>query len=309
MSNLRKAIADIQFHGDIRFNEPMSRHTSFQVGGPADVLLTPQSQDDIVAAIGLARDYPFFYLGAGANILVADKGIRGVVVDMTGLDSCAADGTTIVAEAGAAVSDASMLAAEHGLTGIEFIYAMPGSVGGAVWMNARCYGKSISEVLTFVDVVTENGERCRMNPAGEEFAYKQSPFQKKQWAIIRAGFTLAPGDRVKILATMKEHRLDREAKGHFAAPSVGSIFKNNRQFGMPSGKLIDSLSLRGETLGGARVSESHANIIVNSGGATATDIRELIRLIERKVREAYGFELEQEVLLVGDWSEEAADER
>lgn len=309
MSNLRKAIADIQFLGDIRFNEPMSRHTSFQVGGAADVFITPKSEADIAAVMKLARDYPCFFLGAGANILVADKGMRGVVVDMTGLVSCEVQKNAIVAEAGAAVSDVSMLAAGYGLAGLEFIYAMPGSVGGSVWMNARCYGRSVSEVLAFVDVVREDGERNRMEPAAEEFSYKRSPFQTKKWAIVRASFNLSPGDRVKILETMKEHRQDREKKGHFAAPSAGSMFKNNRQFGMPTGKLIDSLSLRGLHIGGAAVSEAHANIIVNTGHATAGDIHQLIRLIEGKVQEAYGFKLEREVLLVGDWDEETDNER
>ena len=302
--DLRKVIDTIDFSGDVRFDEPMGEHTSFKVGGPADVYLKPRCDDDVAAVMRVAEEVPVFLLGAGANILVSDRGIRGIVMDMSDLASCVIDETIVTAGAGAAVSELSMRAAENSLSGIEFIYAMPGSVGGSVWMNARCYGRSISDVLGFAEIITETGELRRVSPTADEFSYKKSPFEEKRWAIVRAGFTLEKGDKEKILETMDGHRRDRERKGHFTAPSAGSVFKNNRDFGMPSGKLIDSLSLRGKTIGGAMISELHANIIVNSGGATAGDIYRLMRVIEKSVRDAYGFKLEREVRLVGDWAEE-----
>ncbi len=305
MSNLRKAIEDIQFRGDILFDEPLESHTSIRVGGPADVYLTPVSESDVATVMMLGVEYPVFILGAGANILVADSGVRGIVIDMSRLDSLSASGDTITAFAGAAISDVSRFAAELGLTGLEFIYSMPGSVGGSVWMNARCYGWSVSEVLGRVDIIDGEGVTRHVSPAKDAFAYKKSPFQREFWAITKADFTLQKGNKKEIQIAMDKNRLDREGKGHFSAPSVGSIFKNDRRFGMPTGKLIDSLSLRGIAEGGAQVSQAHANIIVNTGNAAAFDILKLIKLVETRVRDAYGFELEREIRLVGDWGKEA----
>ncbi len=307
MHNLRKAIDEIQFHGELSFGEPMNAHTSFRVGGEAEAFLTPASENDVAEVMKLKPEYPVFILGAGANILVADSGIRGIVLDMTGMHQFFVSGDTITADAGAAVSDVSAFAAENGLSGLEFIFSMPGSVGGSIWMNARCYGKSVSEVLGDVEVIDDSGIMKRISPLKSSFSYKQSPFQRERWAIIRADFKLQKGDVKEIRKTMDENRRDRESKGHFSAPSAGSIFKNDKRFGMPSGKIIDSLSLRGTAIGGAEVSLAHANIIINNGNATAGDILKLIRLVEARVREAYGFELEREVLLVGDWGIEAED--
>ena len=305
MSNLRKAIEEIQFRGDVRFDEPLRSHTSFNIGGPADAYVAPRSEDDVSAVMRLSGKYPVFILGSGANILVSDSGVRGIVLDMRHLDGMSVDGSTISAFAGAQISDVSQFAAKHGLSGLEFIYSMPGSVGGSVWMNARCYGKSMSAVLTGTDIIDEKGIPRSVTPKEEEFDYKISPFQRKLWAITRASFDLKKGDQRKMQIEMDGHRRDREAKGHFAAPSVGSIFKNDRRFGMPTGKLIDGLGLRGLKSGGARVSDAHANIIVNEGEATAGDVLKLILLIETRVRDTFGFELEREVRLVGDWRKEA----
>jgi len=307
--DLRKGIENSKFRGDIRFDEPMSSHTTFRVGGPADVLLKPSSVEDVAAVMELKREFPVFIFGAGANILVADAGIRGIAVDMTGLDSRTVEGTGITAGAGAAVSEVSVLAADRGLSGLEFLYAMPGRVGGSVWMNARCYGSSVSDVLDYVRIVDETGTSRCLRPRPDEFGYKVSPFQRESWAIVEAAFALHKGDGEKIFELMEDHRRDRERKGHFIAPCAGSVFKNDRSFGMPTGKIIDSLSLRGVSIGGAQVSPLHANIIINSGGATAGEIYELIRLIETRVRETYGFRLEREVRLVGDWGEKEDDGR
>jgi UDP-N-acetylmuramate dehydrogenase len=305
VQDLRKAIDDIQFHGEILFDEPMDIHTNFRIGGPADVFLTPVSDGDVAAVMKLGDEYPVFILGAGANILVADAGIRGIVLDMAGLDCCSFSGDTVTACAGAAISDVSRFAAEQGLSGLEFIYSMPGSVGGSVWMNARCYGRSVSEVIGEITIIDEQGVLKHITPSKSDFAYKISPFQHESWAIVRADFNLQKGNKGEIRKAMDENHRDRDGKGHFSAPSVGSIFKNDRRFGMPTGKLADSLSLRGISVGGAQVSQEHANIIVNGGNASAGDILTLITLVETRVRDAYGFELEREVRLVGDWGKEA----
>lgn len=243
-----------------------------------------------------------FFLGDGANILVADEGIRGLVIDMSGLDAIRVEGTLLMAEAGAPVSRACEVAAEHNLSGMEFLYSMPGSVGGSVWMNARCYGTSIAEILEYVDIIDASVNTRREYPDREQFDYKYSPFQHNGALILRCGFRLQQAEKIDtVYKRMQEHERDRNSKGHFDLPSAGSVFKNNRSFGQPTGKLIDNLGLRGYTIGGAKISEAHANIIVNTGTATAREILALIRYVEKQVKQEYGFELERELLLVGEW--------
>jgi UDP-N-acetylmuramate dehydrogenase len=289
----------------------MSRHTSFRIGGPADMFITPRSAEQAARIYGLLHEQgiPAFVLGAGANILVSDRGIRAAVIDMSELQGCSLSrterGATLEALAGTAMSDASSLAQEHGLSGLEFIYSMPGSVGGSVWMNARCYGRSISEVLRRVKCAEPSGRIVTMDTEQEQFGYKRSPFQGSACLILSASFALEPGNARDMLERMEAIKQDREQKGHFLYPCAGSIFKNDRTFGSPTGKLIDSLGLKGKCIGGACVSELHGNIIVNTESASAEEVFQLIRLLEAEVHRAYGFRLEREILLAGQWQEES----
>jgi UDP-N-acetylmuramate dehydrogenase len=285
----------------------MSRHTSFLIGGPADLYLAPATIEEAVAADRFCRDAGLtrVVLGAGANILVADRGVRGAVIDTTGLRGIELEGEKVWALAGEPMSDLAAATAAAGYGGLENFYAMPGAVGGSVWMNARCYERSISDVLDEVDILTPSGRIERLKVDAGEFNYKRSPFQTTDALIVRASFRLRPGTRAHLERTMRSFRSDREKKGHFAYPCAGSVFKNNRDFGAPTGKLVDALGLRGRQIGGARVSERHANIIVNAGDATAADVLALVELIETAVLEAYGFSLERELILVGDWQEVA----
>jgi UDP-N-acetylmuramate dehydrogenase len=287
--------------------EPMSLHTSFRIGGPADVLLRPQDPQELGLLFCRLRQegLPVFILGAGANILVSDRGIRGAVMELGALKAMAVqergEEALLSAEAGAAISDASALALQHGLSGLEFIYSMPGSVGGSVWMNARCYERSLSEALEEVEYIDASGQLRQLPVGGVDFGYKSSPFQRMECLIVRATFRLRRGDPPRMRERMSWIREDRTRKGHFLYPCAGSIFKNNRAFGSPTGRIIDSLGLKGRAIGGARVSELHGNVIVNTGGARARDVLELMQLVEQAVRRAYGFELEREILLVGEW--------
>jgi UDP-N-acetylmuramate dehydrogenase len=289
----------------------MSRHTSFRIGGPADLYITPHSAEQAAQVYGLLSNWniPTFVLGAGANILMSDLGIRAAVIDMSGLQGCSVarteQGATLEALAGTAMSEASTLALEQNLSGLEFIYSMPGSVGGSVWMNARCYGRSISEVLLRVQYAEQSGRITTMEVNHEQFGYKRSPFQSSRCLILSATFALVAGDTGAMRERMESIEEDRKRKGHFLYPCAGSIFKNDRAFGNPTGKLIDSLGLKGRCIGGACVSELHGNIIVNTGTARAEEVVQLIRLLETEVRRAYGFQLEREILLVGQWQEEA----
>lgn len=308
MLRLRNYHPKINIRGDVRYNEPMAGHTTFRVGGPADIFAVPVDTDDLQALLTFARDegLPWFVLGGGANILVADRGIRGLVISMAAFDSIRsppgkAGRTTLSVGAGLPISDASAWAANHGLSGLEFIFAMPGSTAGAAWMNARCYGREIFDILSHVDLLDESGHPERYVPRPQDFAYKASPFQNRTCVMTEIAFGLAHGSPEALWKEMREHESDRRAKGHFAAPCAGSMFKNNRAFGKPSGAIIDSLGLRGYSVGGAKVSDLHANIVINNGGATARDIRAVADHVAEAVRERLGIVLEREVLLVGDW--------
>ena len=308
MERVRNFLKKINISGEIRENEPLRLHTTFKVGGPADLFIRPRTAEEFVAVLKAAREetLPFFILGGGANLLVSDRGIRGVTVDTSRLAELRVEAGTLFAGAGLPVSAASEKAAEESLAGLEFIYAMPGSVGGALWMNARCYDFSVSDVLASVRYLDENLEERllrREDPLFQTgFAYKVSPFQPRAWTILEAGFRLRPGAKAELWERMNEIKRDRTEKGHFLAPSAGSVFKNNRAFGAPSGAIIDRLGLRGFTLGGAQVSPRHANIIYNTGNATAADIKNLVEHVRGRVLQATGFSLEPEILFVGDWS-------
>lgn len=315
--SVRNILEKINVSSPLRFDEPMSRHTSFEVGGPADIYAEPRTIEDLSAIVREVRRFgmPLFPLGGGANVLVSDAGIRGVVIDMHNFDeleileaampaSAAEDGAFVRAGAGLPISDVAAWCADRDLGGLDFLYAMPGSVGGAIWMNARCYGVSIDEVLSEARYVDEAGEPRSYRVEAAEFDYKKSPFQEKPWIIAAGVFRLTREKSADIWRRMEEHREDRAGKGHFLAPSAGSVFKNDRSFGSPTGKIIDELGLRGHQIGGARVSDSHANIIVNTGTATARDIRRLIEYVESEVSKRRGFKLDREVLYAGEWSED-----
>jgi len=284
------------------FDEPMRNHTTFKIGGPAEVYVAVRTQSGIQDLLRLCRrhDIPVFVLGAGANILVGDRGIRGVVLSLEAFREIHITDNMLSAGAGASISDASRRASDAGLAGLENFYSMPGSIGGSVWMNARCYGSSVSDVLAEVLVIDQKLESTVKKLEPGLFEYKKSPFQGNGDIIVSADFRLARADSALLQNRMREYEEDRRAKGHFSHPSAGSVFKNNRSFGEPSGRIIDSLGLRGFGIGGARVSPLHANIITNEEDATADDVRRLIDHIREKVRQAYGFELEPEVLFVGE---------
>jgi UDP-N-acetylmuramate dehydrogenase len=298
-----------RFSGELRRNEPMAGHTTFKVGGPAEVWARPSAEcfPGFAAALaGKARalGIPLFILGGGANLVAADRGIRGVVLDTTawtGWEFAAAPGSggqalSMTVRSGTPVDQAADAAAERGLSGLEFLAGMPGSVGGAVWMNARCYDKQVSDVLLGTEVLDENLRRLRVPRAEGEFGYKTSPFQKRDALIMAAEFCLEKRPVEAIRAEMAEHRRDREAKGHYRFPSAGSVFKNNRKFGKPAGKIIDELGLRGLRVGGAQVAPWHGNIIVNTGGASAADIRRLTEMLKERALRETGFELETEII-------------
>jgi len=282
----------------------MSKHTSFEVGGPAELFFLPSSVSALAAALREAHELnvPVFPLGSGANILVSDSAIEGLVVALSELNNIYMTDAGITAESGAEISDVALFAAETGLAGLEFFFSMPGSVGGSVWMNARCYGVSISDILSSAEVITLDGVQKQIRPERTQFDYKVSPFQGTNDIIVSACFgPLRSEEPEKIKRKMGQYKKDREKKGHFSFASAGSVFKNNRDFGKPTGVLIDRLGLKGLSIGGAKISDLHANIVINTGGAAADDIRRLVEHMEKAVEEAYGFRLEREIRFIGKW--------
>jgi UDP-N-acetylmuramate dehydrogenase len=303
--------AETEFSGDIHCNEPMAAHTTVKDGGPADLWVRPRGDcfPGFAAAL-LARTralgIPLFVLGGGANLVAADAGIRGIVLDTSGWTGCSGQDDVLLVRAGTAVADAVEAAAERGWGGLEFLAGMPGAIGGAVWMNARCYERQVSDVLIRTEILDCSCHRMWVPCVPGEFSYKRSPFQKREVAdlsplILAAEFVLEQREVSEIRREMEAHRRDREEKGHYRYPSAGSVFKNSRDFGKPTGQIIDELGLRGYTLGGAQVAPWHGNIIINTGNAAAADIRELTERVAEKVREATGFELEPEIIFVGEW--------
>jgi UDP-N-acetylmuramate dehydrogenase len=323
-----------KFSAPARFDEPMSGHTTFKVGGKADVWVRPGKDifpDYSARLLESAQEegIPVFILGAGANIVVSDNGIRGIVLDTGSYRSIGkreertpqvkdALGKENIEEikahlkksffsvpvlAGTSVDSLSSRLAGRGLSGLEFLAGMPGSVGGAVWMNARCYEKSVSDILLETEILDEKFRKLLIPACITDFSYKKSPFQSRKVLILSARFAVQFRDSSDIKSEIRSYRRDREDKGHYRFPSAGSAFKNNRDFGESTGMIIDKLGLRGFSAGGARIAPWHGNIIINTGGATAADIKTLMNEVTWRVKAERGFDLESEIIFVGDWGE------
>lgn len=309
MTTLRKFIEKCNIDADVAFDEPMAAHTTFRIGGPADAFVRPRSPEAMSALMAAARaeGMELVVIGGGANLLVADRGVRGIVASTELLGRCSVGpGSMLKAGAGAPVASVVGLALEAGLTGLEFASGLPGSIGGAVFMNARCYEREFADVLESIDYIDPaSGGIVATGIRRADWAYKRTPFMRGSLLaaaiIVGATFRLAQGDCSTIAARMAELEADRRAKGHFDWPSAGSFFKNNRSFGRPSGKLLDELGFRGRRIGDAMVSPRHANIFVNAGAATAADMVALAAEARAAAWKAFSVELEPEVVMLGEF--------
>ena len=303
VTNLSEKIKIINIKGSINFDVELKDFSTFRTGGRAQIFIRPLDERDImeVKEFSLKNNIPLFVLGGGANLLISDKGIKGITLYTGKMNACSVENEEITTQSGISVNALAEEAMNSDLTGMEFIYGMPGTAGGALWMNARCYGGEISHIFKWADIINEQNKIERIEYSDEDWAYKKSPFQNRDIIIYKSCFSLKKGKREAIKAEMDKNLTDRKNKGHFRAPCAGSVFKNNRSFGKPSGQIIDEAGLRGYSIGGAAVSDFHANIIINKGNATASDIQELINFVKDKVKKQTGFDLEPEVLPVGDW--------
>lgn len=299
---LRKACPELE----LRKDEPMSHHTSFRVGGPAALMALPKTEEEAKAAAAAAYRLgvcPFF-MGNGSNLLVADAGYDGFVIQM-GLSISAYHfrDAVVTAEGGASLSSLAFQATRRGLTGMEFASGIPGTVGGAVTMNAGAYGGEMAQVVSWVKVVNEKGEVETISAGNCDFAYRHSAFSDGKRLILEAGFALQPGGPKEIKAKMAELAEQRKAKQPLEYPSAGSTFK--RPAPLPDGTpvyaaaLIDQCGCKGLTIGGAQVSEKHAGFIINRGGATCGDILALVEEVRKRVLDQTGVALELEVKTLG----------
>lgn len=304
---------------ELRENEPMSRHTSFKVGGPASLMALPRSEEEVQDLVVTAvREFgvPPFFMGNGTNLLVADKGLDRLVVKTVGLNYLAllkegewTGHQTILAGSGVSLARLSNFALEHGLTGLEFAHGIPGSVGGGVYMNAGAYGGELGQVISSVAKLSFAEQTPPRPQDGSGFSYRHSIYQEQpDTLILRASFSLLPGDPKIIKEAMEDFDARRREKQPLELPSAGSTFKRPAPVGggtTPNGKpvyaaeLIERCGLKGLTVGGAQVSEKHAGFIVNKGGATAADILALMDQVAQRVLDQTGVALEPEVEVVG----------
>ena len=287
---------------------PLAPHTTLRIGGPARFYTEPEALPELEESIAwaLSEEVPFFILGGGSNVLVHDRGFDGLVINTRKLSRVEAEGEKVRAECGVLVDDLVDACAGRSLTGIEFAAGLPGTVGGALYMNARAYEGSFSGIVEEVSAleVEENAVRKRvLSGALLEFDYKRSVFQRGRFYVKEVSFRLSRGDRESIGRKAEENRKKRETMGQYLFPNAGCIFKNDYRVGVPSGRIIEELGLKGKRIGDAEVFERHANFIINRGGASAEDVYRLILFIEGEVETKRGIRLEREILLIGPWPE------
>ncbi len=280
-------------------------YTAFQTKSQAEFFCTPNSILQLQKVLQIAHAYavPITILGGGSNVLASTNEIKGLVLCTVHMNNISLNETTVAVEGGSTVRSLCVYLANRGKQSIEFLYGMPGTVGGACWMNARCYGREICETLISVEGYDLQGIHWSYTVDTKDFSYKKSPFQEQEIIITKCVFALKEAQQEELWQKMLSYEYDRRIKGHYTAPCAGSVFKNNRDFGMPSGQILDTLGFRGTSYGGAMVHPLHANIIINTGTATAEDVYALSLHMKQKVNEAYGFTLEHEIQLLGESSQ------
>ena len=295
-----KSIEEIVGSENIKLNEPMKKHTTFKVGGPAEVLIFPSTYEMIkeVIAACKANNVEYFLMGNGSNLLVRDGGIKGVVIKVDRLNEIKVSNDVVTAQCGAILSSVAKAALENSLTGLEFASGIPGYIGGAVAMNAGAYGGEMSHVLEKVLVINNENNIIELTKEELELGYRTSAILKYGYIVLETSMKLTPGSKDEIKNRMDDLTVQRKTKQPLEYPSAGSTFK--RPVGYFAGKLIQDAGLRGASVGGAQVSEKHSGFIINTGDATATDILNLIKHVQDEVYRQFGVELHTEVRVIGE---------
>lgn len=286
----------------ILFHQPMKEYTTFRVGGEAECLVLIQQEEELAKLIPYLNqiEQDYFILGNGSNLLVGDKGYRGIIMKFDGpMEQIAVEGTHITAKAGALLSKVAVAAKDNSLTGLEFAAGIPGSIGGGVVMNAGAYDGEMKQVVKSVKVMDGDGQITVLDNDTMEFGYRTSIIKSRPYIVLEVALQLAEGNREQISARMEELTNLRRSKQPLEYPSAGSTFK--RPEGHYAGKLIMDAGLRGYRIGGAQVADKHCGFVINAGGATAADIKEVIEEVQERVRERFHVFLEPEVVFLGDF--------
>ena len=285
---------------DIRIDEPMKYHTSFKVGGPADILITPRNFQQVIDVIKFCKknNVPFYIMGNGSNLLVKDGGISGIIIKLIKLNHIIVEGNKIISESGASLKEISAAALNSSLTGIEFACGIPGSVGGAVTMNAGAYNGEISHIIESAKVVDNFGEVRVLDRDELKLGYRMSSILMYGYTVLEVTFNLKNGEYEKIKNRIDDLNRRRSQKQPLEYASAGSTFK--RPEGHFAAKLIEDSGLKGENVGDAQVSEKHSGFIINRGNATASDILNLIKIVQHRVKEKFNVDLYTEVRIIGE---------
>ena len=284
---------------EYKINEPMSCHTSFKIGGAADIFISVGSVEELSAVFKKCGelDIPRLVIGKGSNLLVSDSGVEGAVISLLNMNGISVKGEEIICGAGAALSDVCRAALDNSLTGLEFAYGIPGSIGGAVYMNAGAYGGEMADVVLSAECLARDGSFIKVNSGDMNFGYRKSVFKENGMTVSSAVLRLRQGDKEEIEGKMEDFICRRKSKQPLEYPRAGSFFK--RPTGYFAGALIEKNGLKGETVGGAQVSEKHAGFIINRGGATCEDVKRLGKNVSDRVFAADGVRLEPEVIFIG----------
>jgi|SRR5690625_2539303 len=287
--------------GEILIDEPMKKHTSFKIGGPVDIMLLPKNEEQVVNGVSFCREHkiPYFIMGNGTNLLVRDGGIRGVVIKINrGFNKIEIDGGKIYSQAGAPLTVVSRKAKDNSLTGMEFANGIPGTIGGAVTMNAGAYGGEMKDIISKVRVLEPDNQIKELSNEEMDFRYRGSKVIDEELIVLSVELQLKYGDKEKIEETMRDLNHRRTSKQPLDLPSGGSTFK--RPTGYYAGKLIDDSGLRGLRHGGAQVSEKHCGFVVNVDNATCKEVLDLISVIKKTVKDKFGVDLEMEIKVIGE---------
>lgn len=287
--------------GEVLFDELLSKHTSWRIGGPADVFILPTEQEHLVRIMQLTHqhDIPWYVIGKGSNLLVRDGGWRGVVIKLAdNFSDLNIAGDRLTAQGGRSFVSAAHHAIRNGLSGLEFATGIPGTVGGAVMMNAGAHGGEVKDVLIDCNVLTPEGDVRHLTHADLKFDYRYSTLKDQPMLVLDATFQLGSGDAQEMSERVRNWAKRRQTTQPLSLPSCGSVFRNPE--GTHSGALVEAAGLKGTRIGGAQISELHGNFIVNVGGATAADVIALITLVQQTIAEKYGHDLHPEVRIVGD---------
>ncbi|GAB2552651.1 UDP-N-acetylmuramate dehydrogenase [Gracilibacillus alcaliphilus] len=295
-----KELEQILLEGHFLIDEPLKNHTYTKLGGKADFFVTPSTVEEVQAVIRYANqtEIPFTLLGNGSNVIVRDGGIRGIVLSLKQLTDIYREGNKVIAGSGARIIDASLFSLQESLTGLEFACGIPGTVGGALYMNAGAYGGEIKDCLESALIVDQEGDIYRLPAESFGLAYRTSNIPTKNYIVLEATFNLEPGKYEEIKAVIDDLTYKRESKQPLEYPSCGSVFK--RPPGYFAGKLIQDCDLQGKGVGGAEVSTKHAGFIVNKHNATATEYIAVIEMVQREVKARFDVELEREVRILGE---------